>query len=249
MTENNKNTDRFAEIDYLTESPAKESSSQKSIINWLHYHMLSIAALFLIILVAGIFIRHYTRVEDIPDYRIGIISTIAIPEDTAAALEREIAVYGTDLNNDGQVLVKLNRFVVDLSENEDADLSALAAGKVQLSSDLQDDACSSIFLTIDPKSLEAGTGLLLALDGTLPEGNGVDISENWENLCYAWNDCPVLKGLPLGDYKGYTVLDLEEGSSQEVMSDFYICRRVLEREEQKENNKGSDELWEALTER
>lgn len=245
----NNDNNYYAEIDFLSSDIPTTQSTGKKARTWFHYHRLLLVVAALTLVILGYFISFYTRKDPEPDYRIAVISTIAIPEDTADSLQKELTAYGTDQNGDGKVLIQLNRYVVDLSENEDADLASSATGKIQLSSDLQSDECSSIFLTVDPESLEKSTGLLLNLDGTLPDKAAASSAEDWQNMCLSWNSCPVLSSLNLGQYTGYTVLDKDTGSSQEVMSDFYICRRNLETEEQKANNKGADELWEALTAR
>ena len=239
--------DYFAAVDYLTQAPAEEKNTGKKLSNWFHYHKLLLGVLLLAMIIGAYFILKPKTQEADPDYRIAVISTIAIPEDTADALTEALSAFGTDQNGDGKVTIALSRYVVDLSDNEDADLSSMATGKIQLSADLQDDACSSIFLTVDPQALEASTGLLLSLDGSTPDEDAATAAEDWEDLCYAWTDCPALSSLDLGDYKGYTVLDLETGSSQDVMADFYVCRRILETEAQQANNPGVDAFWEAMT--
>ena len=70
------------------------------------------------------------------------------------------------------------------------------AGTTKLAADVQG-GLSSVFLLWDPAGFEESTGSLRYLDGTLP---AADSDEDWWNMVYKWDDCPVLAGLDLGDY-------------------------------------------------
>ena len=70
----------------------------------------------------------------------------ALPEDTAHAIEAAFAQYGEDLNGDGIVSVKLNQYVSDTEDVENASAYALAA-QMQFLSDMN--AEESYFLLLD----------------------------------------------------------------------------------------------------
>ena len=41
-------------------------------------------------------------------------------------------------------------------------------------------------------------------------------------MVYRWTDCPVLTGLDLGSYTGYTSVDEAQGSNQDVLKNLYL---------------------------
>ena len=66
-------------------------------------------------------------------------------------------------------------------------------------------------------------------------------------MVYRWTDCPVLTGLDLGNYEGYTILDSEVGTNQSVLANLYVGRRGVWDEKQVETYAGCAELWDVLT--
>ena len=66
-------------------------------------------------------------------------------------------------------------------------------------------------------------------------------------MVYRWTDCPVLAGMDLGDYDGYTLLDDATGSNQSVLSTLYVGRRAVLDEEQAVHYADGEELWQTLT--
>ena len=103
---------------------------------------------------------------------------------------------------------------------------------------------SSVFLLWDPAGFEESTGSLRYLDGTLP---AADSDEDWWNMVYKWDDCPVLAGLDLGDY-GPDTTQSRSGSSQEYMSQFYVGMRGAWNSGTADNLAGGEEFWQKLTE-
>ena len=92
--------------------------------------------------------------ETLPDYQIAYVGKSALPEDTAHAIEAAFAQYGEDLNGDGIVSVKLNQYVSDTEDVENASTYALAA-QMQFLSDMN--AEESYFLLLDdPDAFSAG---------------------------------------------------------------------------------------------
>ena len=61
-----------------------------------------------------------------------------------------------------------------------------------------------------------------------------------------WTDCPVLAGLDLGDYASDAVQS-ESGSSQELMSRYYIGIRGAWNKDSADLLEGGEELWNKLT--
>ena len=100
-----------------------------------------------------------------PDYHIGLVRSLPCTEEERSALEALFTAAGSDLNGDGQVLVKLHTYYVDLAGNGDADvIQALDADLIG--------NVSGIFLLEDVATFQRVTnGLvsdpLLTLEGGL----------------------------------------------------------------------------------
>ena len=214
--------------------------------NWWDYNLkwviiIGIAAAF----VAYNFIGQYFFVTK-PDYNVAVVAPYYLPEDTVNALQDALAAYGEDRNGDGKVVVTLNVYTLDYSDTETQTESAAyltMAGTTKLATDVQG-GLSSVFLLWDPAGFEESTGSLRYLDGTLP---AADSDEDWWNMVYKWDDCPVLAGLDLGDY-GPDTTQSRSGSSQEYMSQFYVGMRGAWNSGTADNLAGGEEFWQKLTE-
>ena len=104
-------------------------------------------------------------------------------------------------------------------------------------------ALSSIFILYDPAGFQSTTGTLRYLDGSLPQS---DADNDWWNMVYHWDDCPVLAGLDLGDYTSDAVQN-DSGSSQELLSHYYIGVRGAWTKDAADLLSGGEALWQALT--
>ena len=91
------------------------------------------------------------------------------------------------------MVVKLNVYTMNFG-SDDSDAYLDMAGTTKLSTDIQG-ALSSIFILYDPAGFQSTTGTLRYLDGSLPQS---DADNDWWNMVYHWDDCPVLAGLDLG---------------------------------------------------
>ena len=144
------------------------------------------------------------------------------------------------------MVVTLNVYTLDYSDTETQTESAAyltMAGTTKLAADVQG-GLSAVFLLWDPAGFEESTGALRYLDGTLP---AADSDEDWWNMVYKWDDCPVLAGLDLGDY-GPDTTQSKSGSSQEYMSQFYVGMRGAWNSGTADNLAGGEEFWQKLTE-
>ena len=150
------------------------------------------------------------------DYNVAVVAPHYLPEATQTALQDALAAYGEDRNGDGKVVVKLNVYTMNFG-SDDSDAYLDMAGTTKLSTDIQG-ALSSIFILYDPAGFQSTTGTLRYLDGSLPQS---DADNDWWNMVYHWDDCPVLAGLDLGDYTSDAVQN-DSGSSQELLSHYYI---------------------------
>ena len=129
----------------------------------------------ILIALAVILVLGYLGLQDAgapdPDYHIGLVSTTPRSDAQLAALTDGFAAAGDDLNGDGQVLVQLHTYFVDLADDspnagvDNADkVSALDADLIG--------SVSGIFLTEDPQTLLAVTGELFT-DDPVPFGDGL----------------------------------------------------------------------------
>ena len=175
------------------------------------------------------------------DYNVAVVAPYYLPEDTVNALQTRLAPLGEDLNGDGKVVVKLNQYTMAFN-SEDSDAYLDMAGTTKLSTDIQS-SLSSIFILYDPAGFQKTTGTLRYLDGSLPQS---DADSDWWNMVYHWDDCPVLAGLDLGDYTSDAVQS-ESGSSQELLSRYYIGIRGAWNKDTADLLAGGEALWSALT--
>ena len=235
------------DIDPKDLAPRKEKqyTRKEKWANWWDYNLkwvllIGIAAAF----VAYTFIGQYFFVDK-PDYNIAVVAPYYLPDDTVTALQNALAAYGEDRNGDGKVLVTLNVYTLDYSDEDTQTESAAyltMAGTTKLAADVQG-GLSSIFLLYDPAGFEESTGTLRYLDGSLP---APDSDDDWWNMVYRWTDCPVLADLDLGAYRADTT-HAEGGDSQEYLSRFYIGMRGAWNTATADNLAGGEELWQALT--
>ena len=209
--------------------------------NWWDYNLkwviiLGIAAAF----VGYCFIGQYFLTTH-ADYNVAVVAPHYLPEATQTALQDALAAYGEDRNGDGKVVVKLNVYTMNFG-SDDSDAYLDMAGTTKLSTDIQG-ALSSIFILYDPAGFQSTTGTLRYLDGSLPQS---DADNDWWNMVYHWDDCPVLAGLDLGEYRADTT-HAQGGDSQAYLADFYVGMRGAWNTGTEENLAGGEELWQALT--
>ena len=175
------------------------------------------------------------------DYNVAVVAPHYLPEATQTALQDALAAYGEDRNGDGKVVVKLNVYTMNFG-SDDSDAYLDMAGTTKLSTDIQG-VLSSIFILYDPAGFQSTTGTLRYLDGSLPQS---DADNDWWNMVYHWDDCPVLAGLDLGDYTSDAVQN-DSGSSQELLSHYYIGIRGAWTKDAADLLSGGEALWQALT--
>ena len=225
-----------------TPEPPKEYTKKEKAQNWWHYHKFIVLGVVLGI-IAVVWIVKDTVFQTRPDVQVGYIGRHDLPIDTVNALQDALTPYCTDLNGDGKVVVQVNSYTVDFdSENASADAYTQMAGVTRLSADLGESGTLYVMLIEDPAGFQGSTGALAYLDGTPP----ADDADDWQNMVYRWTDCPVLTGLDLGDYTSDAVQS-ESGSSQELLSQYYIGIRGAWNKDTADLLAGGEELWSALT--
>ena len=234
--------DSVEQYDHTPEPPKQYTKKEKAQ-NWWHYNKFIVLGV-IVGIIAIVWIVKDTLFQTRPDVQIGYIGKYDLPADTVTALQDALTPFCSDLNGDGKVVVQVNSYTVDFdAENDNADAYSQMAGVTRLSADLADSGTLYVMLIDDPAAFQKSTGALAYLDGTLPE----DEADDWQNMVYRWTDCPVLTGLDLGDYNGYTVLDDVTGSNQSVLSTLYVGRRAVLDDTQAEHFADGETLWQALT--
>ena len=212
------------EQDRIREHVRRDLTPRQRLEHWWYYHWY-----FVLIAAAAVGLGLYFASSwgsAVPeDCSVAWVGAYYLDEGTQQALEKAFIPYAEDVNGDGQVVVRIHQFALDLrlvaqrgtsGQQEYADLLALDA-------DLN---CgqSTIFLLEDPEAFQAYSGALLYLDGTEPPMDGSD----WENMVVSWQD---------------TVGPLPEGAQ----SPLWLGCRGCWKAGQREGWESSRRLWEHLT--
>lgn len=229
-----------------TPEPPREYTKAEKAANWWHYHWVAV-----VIGVAAVFFGGWI-IKDIffqvkPDVQIAYVGTHELPVDTVNALQNALPPFCQDENGDGKVVVQVATYNVDFDvENESTDAYNQMAGVTRLNGDLSSGSKTCIFLLEDPENFEKMTGALRYLDGTTPEDQD-DAAADWQQMVYRWTDCPVLTGLDLGNFEGYTALDDITDTNQNALAHLYVgCRGVWDND-QAEAFADGFALWDTLT--
>lgn len=203
--------------------------------NWWVYHW-KIMLLALILAAIGVVCAAQLFSQKEPDMRVGYAAAQELPPETAAALTKALGSFCPDRDGDGQVTVELEQFTVDLRRDAaPADMNAQMAGVTLMTGFIYDAGGANLFLLQDPEGFQRRTGALRYLDGTVPAAENAYDADNWRQMVYAWEDCPVLAGLDLGP----------EG--QTLAAELYIGRCAPSDRADPDYAAAIDELWEALT--
>ena len=228
-----------------TPEPPREYTKKEKAANWWHYHWMAVVVAVLVV-VFGVWIIKDTVFQTRPDVQVAYVGTSDLPTDTVTALQDALTPFCSDLNGDGKVVVQVDSYTVDFdAANESTDAYYQMAGVTRLSAELSSGGKTYIFLLEDPEGFEAQTGALQYLDGTVPDDPETPDAD-WREMVYRWTDCPVLAGLDLGDYASDAVQS-ESGSSQELMSRYYIGIRGAWNKDSAGLLEGGEELWNKLT--
>lgn len=220
---------------------AVELTPRQKRANWWYYHKwyvllgagLLAASIYLVARALG-----FGQVT--PDYQVAYVGSTALPEDTVTTLETALADLGSDCDGDGQVVVRVNQYVMGDTSGEGAVYSY--ASSTRLMADL--DSCDSYFFLLeDPAAFQENYQVLRRLDGSLPE----ETDHDYESCCLSWSDCPTLQQLSLGEYTE-KVLDQEiQGDSQELLNQLFVARRGFWTDRTCSYATQCDVLWDVIT--
>ena len=229
-----------------TPEPPREYTKKEKAQNWWHYHWVAVVIGVAAVFFGGWIIKD-TVFQTRPDVQIAYVGTHELPVDTVNALQNALTPFCQDENGDGKVVVQVTTYNVDFDvENESTDAYYQMAGMTRLNGDLSSGSKTCIFLLEDPENFEKMTGALRYLDGTTPEDQD-DAAADWQQMVYRWTDCPVLTGLDLGNFEGYTALDDITDTNQNALAHLYVgCRGVWDND-QAEAFADGFALWDTLT--
>lgn len=229
-----------------TPEPPREYTKAEKAANWWHYHWVAVVIGVAAVFFGGWIIKD-TVFQTRPDVQIAYVGTHELPVDTVNALQNALTPFCQDENGDGKVVVQVATYNVDFDvENESTDAYYQMAGMTRLNGDLSSGSKTCIFLLEDPENFEKMTGALRYLDGTTPEDQD-DAAADWQQMVYRWTDCPVLTGLDLGNFEGYTALDDITDTNQNALAPLYVgCRGVWDNDQADAFADGFA-LWDTLT--
>lgn len=227
------------------DSPVSAYTTQERLRNWWDYHkgwvvfgtILCIGALSLI---RDIFFRPK------PDYQIAYVSTTPLPSAVLASLQQQLEAIGDDVNGDGRVLVELLTYDIGFDALSQMNVEATSANITRLTVDLTSGGVYILFLE-DPQGFQARMGGLSYLDGTAPPLDHTASAEDWRQMVYPWESCPVLTSLELGTYRVFLDPDEREIDGQTAMERLYVARRVIRDDAQREAFAADERLWQRLT--
>lgn len=210
--------------------------------NWWAYHKWHVVIAVVLLLIAGDILYDALGIGQVkPDFQIAYVGDAALPDDVVDALSAALAGLGQDSNGDGRTAVKINQYVSGRGVSDAAGYAA--ATTVTLMGDLEQ-ADSYFFLLEDPDAFQREYGVLRRLDGSLPEEGDKDYAG-----CYlAWDACPALRELELGEYTMQVLGQQITGQCQELLSGLYVARRGFWTEKTVPNTEDCDGLWAAMTE-
>lgn len=163
--------------------------------NWWYYHKFIV--LGVIIAAAVVFSFVYSIVTKVhPDYQIGLLSSVTLPDQVISELQEEFQQYADDRNGDGKVIVQINSYII--GDPETADPNMLQAAVVKFSADVS--SGDSIIFLHDADSFEyvqqsGMEGFWLYKDGTPMPEDKTDI----ENAMFSWDEVPALANYHVQD--------------------------------------------------
>ena len=229
-----------------TPEPPREYTKAEKAANWWHYHWVAVVIGVAAVFFGGWIIKD-TVFQTRPDVQIAYVGTHELPVDTVNALQDALTPFCHDENGDGKVVVQVATYNVDFdAENENTDAYYQMAGVTRLSAELASGGKTYIFLLEDPEGFEKSTGALQYLDGTVDD-DPETADPDWREMVYRWTDCPVLTGLDLGNFEGYTALDDITDTNQNALAHLYVgCRGVWDND-QAEAFADGFALWDTLT--
>ncbi|MBD5550065.1 MAG: hypothetical protein HDQ96_02665 [Lachnospiraceae bacterium] len=210
--------------------------------NWWYYHkwhvICGIILAWILIDVVGGALGLWAKK---PDFQIAYVGSAILPDDTVSSLEQAFAELAGDFNQDGEVIVQVNQYIIssDTSDYETASYSY--SSEVLLMGDIS--SCDSyFFLTDDPGYLQRGFQILADPDGSCPD----ETDDSVDDKVVCWTDCSVLAGMDLGSYTAVISGSEVTGDNQELLSGLYLGRRYFYSDKTVDSLSQCDTLWNTI---
>lgn len=231
--------------DVKPDEPPPELSGREKLANWFHYNKWWVVLWAFLLFSVGSILWNALGIGQIrSDYVFAYVGSAALPEDCAAALERELAALGQDVNGDGKVVVELRQYVSNANQENAAEALMYGyASDVTLIADITN-GDSYFFLMEDPAKFQRAYQALAGPDGSLPERDDPGI----DGRVFQWSGCPVLAGLELGGFEEEYLGQSLTGDNQELLSGLYFGRRGFYDGKQAAKQGANEALWKILTE-
>lgn len=221
----------------------REYTKKEKFLNWLHYNKLWVAAVALVLWVAGSMLWNVLGIGQVkPDYRFAYVGSRELSADTVAALEQALATLAEDHNGDGTVTVRVTQHVTADPTNTDNMMYGYAAGMTVLADITEGE--STFFLLEDPVSFQLSYQVLAHPDGSIPAEDDFTALDK----VYRWENCPVLASLELGMFEDHFLDITETGEIQDLLANLYLGRRYFVDTKQQKYPEADDALWHAMTE-
>ena len=147
---------------------------------WFYYKTPLLIALTAVLILGYLGVQKYRTVQ--PDYHIGLVREIPCTDAELRSLQETFTAGGEDLNGDGQVLVQIHTYYVNLADDSenagirnsdvvqalDADLIGKVSG-IFLVEDVEAFQCSTnSLLSGTPVPMEGGLSLCIRKDADTP---------------------------------------------------------------------------------
>jgi len=139
---------------------------------WFYYKIPLLIALAAVLVLTYLLMQERNTV--LPDYHIGLVREIPCTDAELKALNDLFTAAGEDCNGDGQVLVQIHTYYVDLADTSENAGVANADSVQALDADLVGNV-SGIFLLEDAATFRRITNGLLS-DFTAPMENGLSLT-------------------------------------------------------------------------
>ena len=157
--------------------------------NWWHYHKVHVLVAAALLGIAASFVYPVVTREH-PDYTIGMLTSYKLPEEVLEAMEDRIAQYADDRNGDGEVLVRLDNYVMG-GANSAADYQAVQAAYTRFAGDA---AMNTAMIFVH--DAEAFETMQSSLGGFFQYTDGSPMPEeaqDFENAMRPWSDFKALE--------------------------------------------------------
>lgn len=221
----------------------REYTKKEKCLNWLHYNKLWVAAVALILWVAGSMVWNVLGIGEIkPDYRMAYVGSRELSEATAEALENALASFGEDVNGDGKVTVRLTQHITADPTSADNLMYGYAADMTVLADITEGE--STFFLLENPVDFQISFQILAHLDGSAPAEDDFAALDK----VFLWKNCPALASLELGTFEDNYLDITETGEIQDLLANLYLGRRFFYDPGQQAYPEADNAFWMAITE-